>query len=133
MNYKLKENMKLKHGLTALVLYPFIVPAVIMDLSLEIYHNIGFRLCNLDLVDRSKYIKMDRKKLRYLNKIEKINCTYCGYTNGLLNYATEIAGRSEEYWCGIKHEDDENFLTPRHHKEFPRFDNKQEFLKKYNK
>ena len=82
MNYKLKENMKLKHGLTALVLYPFIVPAVIMDLSLEIYHNIGFRLCNLDLVDRSKYIKMDRKKLRYLNKIEKINCTYCGYTNG---------------------------------------------------
>jgi hypothetical protein len=28
---------------------------------------------------------------------------YCSYVNGLLAYAREIAARTEQYWCPIKH------------------------------
>ena len=41
--------------------------------------------------------------LHYLNPMEKFNCWYCGYVNGLLAYVQEIAGRTEQYWCPIKH------------------------------
>jgi len=39
----------------------------------------------------------------YLNLIEKVNCGYCGYANGVLAYVREIAGRTEQYWCPIRH------------------------------
>jgi len=35
----------------------------------------------------------------YLNIMEKVNCLYCGYLNGLTAYAQEIGGRREQYWC----------------------------------
>jgi hypothetical protein len=31
------------------------------------------------------------------------NCVYCGYANGVLAYVREIAARTEQYWCPIKH------------------------------
>jgi hypothetical protein len=41
--------------------------------------------------------------LSYLNALEKLNCVYCGYANGTLAYAREIAARTEQFWCPIKH------------------------------
>jgi len=38
-----------------------------------------------------------------LNSIEKLNCLYCSYFNGLMQYAAAIAGRTELYFCPIKH------------------------------
>mgnify|MGYP005852257819 CR=1 FL=1 len=35
--------------------------------------------------------------------IEQYNCVYCGYGNGVLAYAREVAARTEQYWCPIKH------------------------------
>ena len=32
-----------------------------------------------------------------------MNCGYCGYANGVLAYVREIAGRTEQYWCPIRH------------------------------
>ncbi len=46
---------------------------------------------------------MDRYRLRYLNSIEKLNCVYCEYANGVISYVQEIAGRTEQNWCPIKH------------------------------
>ena len=54
-------------------------------------------------VARSEYFAFDRGQLVYLNPIEKINCTYCAYTNGFIAYAQEIVARTEQYWCPIKH------------------------------
>ena len=52
---------------------------------------------------RSQYIVIDRNRLGYLNWIEALNCVYCGYANGVIAYIREIASRSEQYWCPIKH------------------------------
>ena len=54
-------------------------------------------------VRRSDYVVMDRHHLAYLNAIEKINCEYCGYANGVFAYVREIAARTEQYWCPIRH------------------------------
>ena len=45
----------------------------------------------------------EQEVLRYLNLIEKINCAFCSYANGLIAYAREIASLTEAFWCPIKH------------------------------
>jgi hypothetical protein len=46
---------------------------------------------------------LDRNKLRYLNALEGLNCMYCSYANGLLAYVVEIAARTEQHSCPIRH------------------------------
>jgi hypothetical protein len=46
---------------------------------------------------------IDRHRLAYLNAIEKANCMYCSYANGLLAYVREVTARTEQYWCPIRH------------------------------
>ncbi|HBG93662.1 MAG: hypothetical protein A2X54_06065 [Nitrospirae bacterium GWF2_44_13] len=85
------------------VIYLMIIPAVILDLSLWIYQAICFPVYKIPKVIRSDHIILDRHYLKYLNFMEKLGCDYCSYYNGLVSYATEIAARTEQYWCPIKH------------------------------
>lgn len=55
------------------------------------------------MVKRRGFIKTDRQKLKYLTTIDKVDCAYCGYATGLINYAKEILVETEKYWCGLKH------------------------------
>jgi hypothetical protein len=89
--------------LTAPVIYAMIVPFVMLDLGVTIYQAICFPIYKIPKVRRSDYLVFDRQHLAYLNLIEKINCAYCSYGNGVIAYAREIAGRTEVYWCPIKH------------------------------
>jgi hypothetical protein len=91
---------------------------VLLDIFLEIYHRLGFPLCEIPLVKRSKYIRIDRHKLQYLRWDEKLACMYCGYANGFAAYFSEIAGRTEKYWCAIKHNETPDYNEQAHHKEF---------------
>ena len=88
---------------SAPVIYAMIIPFIIMDLSLTLYQWTCFPLYRIGRVRRSSYIILDRYRLNYLNSVEKLNCIYCGYANGLLGYAREIAARTELYWCPVKH------------------------------
>ena len=72
-------------------------------------------------------IRIDRQKLKYLNIMEKLNCMYCGYANGLLNYARVISGETERYWCGIKHKSGDGFNEPEHHKDFLEYGDEEGF------
>lgn len=72
---------KVRHLLSAPFIYAPFPFLVILDLVIEIYHRICFKLYRLPYVKRSDYIIIDRHKLAYLNLIEKINCCYCGYGN----------------------------------------------------
>lgn len=89
--------------LTAPVIYSLIIPAVLMDLFVTVYQHICFRVYEIPLVKRSEYVVMDRKYLEYLNIIQKINCIYCEYANGVIAYVREVASRTEQFWCPIKH------------------------------
>ena len=89
--------------ITAPVIYSLIVPLLFLDLSVSIYQAICFRAYGIPRVKRNQYIVIDRHHLAYLNPIQKIACAYCGYANGLMAYCREIASRTEQYWCPIKH------------------------------
>jgi hypothetical protein len=89
--------------LSAPVIYGMIVPLALLDLSITIYQHICFRVYKIPRVRRREFIVLDRHRLPYLNAIQKVNCLYCGYGNGLLAYAREIIARTEQYWCPIKH------------------------------
>jgi hypothetical protein len=89
--------------LTAPIIWLCLVPAVFMDLVVSVYHSICFRVYGIPRVRRDDYIVIDRHALNYLNPLEKLNCIYCGYFNGLIAYIQEIAARTEQYWCPIKH------------------------------
>lgn len=79
------------------------VPIVFMDFVAAVFQFVCFPVYGIPKVPRKDYVVMDRRKLSYLNSIEKWNCVYCEYVNGVLAYAQEIAGRTEQYWCPIKH------------------------------
>jgi len=93
----------LGHLITAPIIYSIIIPIVLLDIMATLYQQICFRVYGIPLVSRRKYIIVDRQHLAYLNIIEKLNCVYCGYSNGLIEYVREIGSRTEQYWCPIKH------------------------------
>jgi hypothetical protein len=80
-----------------------IVPLVFLDLSVTLYQHICFRIYGVPRVCRKDYLYIDRHYLPYLNPIEKVNCVYCGYGNGLIEYSREVVARTEQFWCPIKH------------------------------
>jgi hypothetical protein len=88
---------------SAPVIYSMIVPLVIVDVFVSLYQLLCFPLYRIERVRRSEYMAFDRHHLAYLNAIEKINCTYCSYANGLAAYVKEIIARTEQYWCPIRH------------------------------
>lgn len=92
-----------KHVLTAPLIYSLFFPLLLLDLSMSLYQRICFAIYGIPRVNRRDYVVLDRHHLSYLNTIEKFNCIYCGYGNGVLGYAREIAARTEQHWCPIKH------------------------------
>lgn len=96
-------NAPLRIVLTAPVIYLMIIPLLLLDLFLTLYQTLCFPAYKIPKVKRGDYFIFDRYHLAYLNMLQKFNCAYCSYANGLIAYAREIAGRTEQYWCPIKH------------------------------
>jgi hypothetical protein len=88
---------------TAPFIYAVIIPLVLLDLFVTVYQALCFPAYGIAKVKRGDYLVFDRHHLAYLNALEKLNCAYCSYANGLIAYVAEIASRTEEYWCPIKH------------------------------
>jgi len=89
--------------LTGPVIYSLGVPLALLDLAATIYQWTCFPVYGIPRVKRRDFFVYDRVHLRYLNIVERFHCLYCSYANGLLAYAHEIAGRTEQYWCPVKH------------------------------
>ncbi len=125
----------LLHVLSAPIVYAMLLPAIILDVMLFIYQQVIFRIYKFKFIKRSDYIVFDRQYLGYLNIIEKINCMYCSYFNGLINYTAAIAAKSEFYFCPIKHAKKVAY-THRHYYDYMAYgddENYQEKLEKLQK
>ncbi len=101
LRYLLSSNWR--SIVTAPVIYAVLGPMLLLDLFITLYQHICFRAYRIARVKRSDYFVYDRAHLAYLNWIEKINCAYCSYGNGLMAYGREVVARTEQYWCPIKH------------------------------
>ncbi len=127
MEFRKHRERWLRHLVSSPFIYMMILPIVIMDIFIEIYHRICFPLYGIPCVKRCAYIRIDRHRLEYLTFSEKLNCAYCGYANGLAAYLVRIAGDTERYWCGIKHKKEVGFEEQPHQKDFLEYDDKRSF------
>ncbi len=93
----------LLYMLTAPIIYSVFIPALLLDLWVMAYQAVNFRVYGIPRVKRRDYLVFDRHYLGYLNVIEKLNCVYCSYFNGLIAFVAEVAARTELFWCPIKH------------------------------
>ena len=89
--------------ITAPFIYLCFFPTILLDLVVTLYQKICFPLYGIPQIKRKGYVIIDRYKLKYLNFSKKFNCVYCGYFTGVISYAQEIPGKTEQYWCPIKH------------------------------
>jgi len=92
-----------RNAVSAPFVYAVILPLMLLDLFVCVYQHVCFRLYGIPRVRRRDYLVFDRAHLGYLNLLEKINCAYCSYANGLVSFVKEVVGRTEQYWCPIKH------------------------------
>ena len=90
-------------AVTAPVIYSLLIPFAVADLWVSIYQAVCFRVYGIPQVQRGRYMNFDRNGLPYLNALEKLNCAYCSYVNGVIACVREVASRTEQYWCPIKH------------------------------
>jgi len=97
------KDSEILNILTIPLIWGCLFPALFMDGVVSLFQAVCFPIYKIPKVKRGSYIVIDRRALSYLNGIEKLNCMYCGYFNGLIAYIREIAGRTEQYWCPIKH------------------------------
>jgi hypothetical protein len=68
--------------LTAPVTYSLFLPLVVLDLWVTLYQRLCFPIYRIASVPRRRYFAIDRHRLAYVR---------------------EIAARTEQYWCPIKH------------------------------
>lgn len=97
------RGSELRTTITVPIIYAVVIPLAVLDLGVSLYQWSCFPLYRVPRVRRSNYVVVDRHQLRYLNSIERLHCVYCGYATGVLSYAREIAARTEQYWCPLKH------------------------------
>jgi hypothetical protein len=89
--------------LTIPVIWGALVPAMLLDAAVCVYQFLCFPVYGIPRVRRSRHVVIDRHALGYLNWLEKLNCVYCGYFNGLMSFVREVAARTEQYWCPVRH------------------------------
>ena len=89
--------------LSSPVIYACVFPFLLLDAAVALYQFVCFPIYGIPKVSRGDYLVFDRGRLAYLNVIEKVGCIYCSYANGLLALITEVAARSEQHFCPIKH------------------------------
>ena len=89
--------------LTSPIIYSVAVPLLLLDAWVSLYQAICFRAWDITRVRRRPYFALDHHRLAYLNSVEKLNCLFCSYANGLIAYVGEVAARTEQYWCPIRH------------------------------
>ena len=112
----LRES-ELRNVVSAPFVYAMIIPFVMLDIFLFVYQSVCFPLYRIPKVKRSNFVVVDRQHLGYLNVVERMNCMFCGYADGLLAYTRQIVSRTEMYWCPIKHA--RKILDP--HRQYARF------------
>jgi hypothetical protein len=97
------RDARLVNLLTPPIVYSVALPFLLLDLWVTVYQWICFPIFGIARVPRRSYFAIDRHKLAYLNAIEKVHCAYCSYATGVISYVREVAARTEQYWCPIKH------------------------------
>ncbi len=116
MQYKNKKNPLWLNLISLPIIWLPLPFVILLDITLELYHQICFPWYWINKVVRSNYVQIiDRAKLQYLSFPEKLWCIYCWYVNWVLLYRKNIASLTEQYRCWIMHANKPWFLKSSYH------------------
>lgn len=130
--FSLPDRDQINMLASAPFIYGMIIPVAFLHISLLIYQSVCFPVYGIALVDSKKYIRDVRFNLPYLTWLQKVNCWYCSYANGVINFAKVVAKETEKVWCPIKNKRSKEEFDLEHRKEFAEYGNAQS-LEKYQK
>ena len=80
----------------------FLVPLVVFDISLSLFHRIVFGICKMKKVNRKTHFKVDQMKIAQLSKMQRFFAIYILYLRGIMNFGAKIAQECEYYWCQVR-------------------------------
>jgi hypothetical protein len=89
--------------IAGLMIYAMALPLLIIDVSCTVFHAIFFSIRGMPKTPRRNYVIIDYGRLKNLNWMQKTNCIYCDYANGLIAWAKAVINTTEVYSCAIKH------------------------------
>lgn len=90
--------------ITGPIIYSMFVPLLFLDICVTFYQATCFPVYNMAKVSRGDFIIFDRQELKYLDWVSKFHCTYCAYGVGVIAFVSAVIGRTEAYFCPIKHQ-----------------------------
>ena len=90
--------------ITGPIIYSMFVPLLFLDICVSFYQASCFPVYKIAQVSRADFIIFDRQELKYLDWVSKFHCTYCAYGVGVVGFVAAVIGRTEAYFCPIKHQ-----------------------------
>ena len=117
--WKYLKNARWQVVASSPFIYLCLIPFLLLDLFMSIYQSVCFPIYDIPKVHRNEFMIFDRARLPYLNALERLNCVYCSYANGVIAYTAEIAGRTEQHWCPIRHSETPPILHSRYRNFLP--------------
>lgn len=109
---------RLRMGLSMPFIYGMIIPISFLDICIQLYQAVCFRLYGIELIDRRLYVRCTPRGKALLNWVDRFHCWYCSYANGVFNFSRAVAAETEKYWCPIRHASKPGAQEPAHHKGF---------------
>ncbi len=113
-----KQRGLFRIWLVAPVVYVMIFPIVLFDLATSMYQAICFRAYGIPRVKRRTYVRLFSRGRRMVTLLDRFNCAYCTYANGVAAYARAVLIETEQYWCPIKYKPRKDFHIPHPHDEY---------------
>ncbi len=92
-----------KRLILILTIYPIVLFFLFTDFLIWWYQTIYFGILDIPKLPRHKYIIMGRYKLPGLSRMQRLNCGYCEYANGVIQWLKAVANQTEIYSCAIKY------------------------------
>ncbi|MFA5831409.1 MAG: hypothetical protein WC878_06265 [Candidatus Paceibacterota bacterium] len=89
---------------TSPIIYSGIIFILLLDVCMTLCQYACFWAFNIPVLPRTGYFVFERMYLSFLNAIQKVNCGYCSYGNGLMAYDSAILARMEYLWNPEKQE-----------------------------
>ena len=102
MKHAKKKNSLFGNILALPFAIAFLIPLVVYDLFLSLFHRIVFGLCKIKKVNRKSHFKVDQMKIAQLSKMQRFYAIYILYLRGLMNFGAKIAQECEYHWCQVR-------------------------------
>lgn len=123
---RVMQRGRFRVWIVAPIIYVMFIPIVFFDLATTVYQAICFRAYGIPRVARRKHVRLFSRGRKMITLLDRFNCAYCTYANGVVAYARAVLIETEKYWCPIKYQARKDFTPPHPHDDYAGTDDESE-------